>query len=247
MYDYIVLSIAVGLMYKPSGANQIIYNIYPYFFLPQVCNSKVVHLRLVHRLNIYRDQHPRLLPVTSQRSLHCPHCSHRQSLFYLMDVAFFRSVVISTNQYLVVANRQSSGQLCDDILQIAENAKRKCYEQFVRENVNQYASLTGDALDADMPTHVAKFNSLAARIKFMSGSTAMVGELEITATANLLKRPVHVSNNHHGTVYRYGDETFTNVLPIHVKCTPLGDSCGHYKPVVSPSPPDSRWSAIISG
>ena len=157
---------------------------------------------------------------------------------------FFRSVVISTNQHLVVANRHSSGQLCDDMLQIAENAKtdmlRASVMQFMCENVNQYASFTGDALNADMPTHVPKFNSLAARIKFMSDSTAMVGELEITATANLLKRPVHVSNNHHGTVYRYGDEAFTNVLPIHVKYTPMGDSCGHYEPVVSPSPPDSE-------
>ena len=69
------------------------------------------------------------------------------------------------------------------------------------ENMNQYASLTGAALNADMPTHVPKFNSLAARIKFMPDCTAMVDELEITATAKLLKRPVHVSNSHHGTVY----------------------------------------------
>ena len=109
--------------------------------------------------------------------------------------------------------------------------------QFMCENVNQYASLTGAALNADMPTHVPKFNSLAARIKFMSDSTAMVGEL---ATAKLLKRPVHVSNSHHGTVYRYGDEAFTNVLPIHVKFTPMGDSCNHYEPIMSPSPPDSE-------
>ena len=156
---------------------------------------------------------------------------------------FFRSVVISTNQYLVVANRHSSGQLCDDMLQIAENAKtdmlRASVMQFMCENVNQYASFTGDALNVDMPTHVPKFNSLAGRINFMSDSTAMVGELEITATAKLLKRPIHVSNNHHGTVYRYGDEEFTNVLPIHVKFTPMGDSCGHYEPVVSTSPADS--------
>ena len=153
---------------------------------------------------------------------------------------FFRSVVISTNQNLVVANRQTSGQLCDDILQIAEHAKtdmlRASVMQFMCENVNKYASLTGAALNADMPTHVPKFNSLAARIKFMSDSTAMVGEL---ATAKLLKRPVQVSNSHHGTVYQCGDEEFTNVLPIHVKLTLMGDSCGHYEPVVSPSPPDT--------
>ena len=129
------------------------------------------------------------------------------------------------------------------MLQIAENAKtdmlRASVMHFMCENVNQYASFTGDALNVDMPTHVPKFNSLAGRINFMSDSTAMVGELEITATAKLLKRPVHVSNNHHGTVYRYGDEAFTNVLPIHVKFTPMGDSCGHYEPVVSTSYADS--------
>ena len=70
----------------------------------------------------------------------------------------------------------------------------------------------------------------------MSDSTAMVGELEITATAKLLKRPVHVSNSHHGTVYRYGDEEFTNVLPIHVKFTPMRDtmspSCHRHLPTL---------------
>ena len=82
----------------------------------------------------------------------------------------------------------------------------------------------GESLHADMPQRpMFLFSSLAERINLMSNPTAMVGEVEIMAISQALKRSINVSNTHHDTVFRYGEDVFPNETPIiPVQYTPIG-------------------------
>ena len=72
------------------------------------------------------------------------------------------------------------------------------------KHVDDYIGCDGEALHADMPQRpMFKFSSLAERIYL---SNAMAAEVEIMATRKVLKRSIKVSNTHHDTVFRYGED-----------------------------------------
>ena len=64
----------------------------------------------------------------------------------------------------------------------------------------------------------------------------MAGEVEIMATSKVLKRSVNVSNTHHDTVFRHGEDVFPNETPILVQYTPIGQDVGHYESITAKSP-----------
>ena len=153
----------------------------------------------------------------------------------------FRCVVIGTNHALQTAVRDSTGFLNDPIRQINErdqvDALTATTIRFICEHVDEYIDFEVEALHADMPQrHMFKFSSLAERIKLMLNSTTVAGEVEIMATSKVLKRSVSVSNTHHDTVFRYGEDVFPNEFHILVQYTQMGEYAGHYESIVAKSP-----------
>ena len=92
------------------------------------------------------------------------------------------------------------------------------------------------ALSANMP-HL-KFKTVAERIAHMSHPQAMVGELDIQSTADLLQRPVHVFIEGTDHVSKYTPRNGAEGHALSVKYTPYQDA-GHHEAITA-----TRISAI---
>ena len=110
-----------------------------------------------------------------------------------------------------------------------------CKADALRSNViehclQQYDSLsdlmTGDGLNADMPSHI-RYTCLHDRLNAMADPTSMVGELEISQTAEVLNKTIKIVNKDSDNVLTYGEE-FADPMPISLLYTPLGNCAGHY-------------------
>jgi NADPH-dependent glutamate synthase beta subunit-like oxidoreductase len=66
----------------------------------------------------------------------------------------------------------------------------------------------------------------------MAESKSMIGELEIKATTEALRREIHILNEH-GCTYKYGTEIKKmNIDSLVVKYTEIAPAIGHYESVV---------------
>ncbi len=72
--------------------------------------------------------------------------------------------------------------------------------------------MTGDTLVTDMPARF-KFRTLQDRLVAMSDPICMVGEFEISKTAEVIRRTVKVMNKSTGNIVTYGDN-FTDQPPF---------------------------------
>ena len=144
---------------------------------------------------------------------------------------FFRSVVVALEPTLQVDT--DNGSLPSPILMLQE----MCKADALRSNViwhclQQYDSLsdlmTGDCLNADMPSHI-RYTCLHDRLNAMADprSRPMVGELEISQTAEVLNTTSNIVNKDSDNVLTYGEE-FADPMRISLLYTPLGNCAGHY-------------------
>ena len=142
---------------------------------------------------------------------------------------FFRSVVVALEPTLQVD--RDNGSLHSPILMLQETCKASALRSNVIEHcLQQYDSLsdlmTGDGLNADMPSHI-RYTCLHDRLNAMADPTSMVGELEISQTAEVLNKTIKIVNKDSDNVLTYGEE-FADPMPISLLYTPLGDCAGHY-------------------
>ena len=83
-----------------------------------------------------------------------------------------------------------------------------------------------DGLNADMPSHI-RYTCLHDRLNAMADPRSMVGELEISQTAEVLNKTIKIVNKDSDNVLIYGEE-FADLMPISLLYTPLGKCAGHY-------------------
>ena len=121
---------------------------------------------------------------------------------------FFHSVVINTNPALQTAVRDSTGFLDHSMLQINEMVQTDA-SQFMCEHVDEYIGFEGEALHTDMPEKPMFHVSLAERIKL------------IMATSKVLQISINISNTHHDTVFRNGEDVLPHETSILVQYTPM--------------------------
>ena len=153
---------------------------------------------------------------------------------------FFRAIAVSLNQDLQVQERDPvTGEIVDPIKALQETA---CADN-MRSKVISHMCETLDiepgsaVLSADMPVRLT-FDTLAERIFHMSDTKSLVGELEIQATSEVLKAPLHVMID--------GSDHISRYVPVHsekdsilVKYIPNNDA-GHYVPMVTTQRTDSH-------
>jgi hypothetical protein len=98
----------------------------------------------------------------------------------------------------------------------------------ILDNFDLYANLGKELVNADLPQRLC-YESIEDRVASMANPTEMVGEIEITATARCLQRPVHVYIGERPT--KFGTE-FVTEPPITLKYTNQGEDVGHYEALV---------------
>ena len=77
--------------------------------------------------------------------------------------------------------------------------------------------MTGDGLYADMPSHI-RYTCLHDRLNAMADPRSMVGELEISQTAEVLNKTIKIVNKDSDNVLTYGEE-FADPMPISLLYT----------------------------
>jgi len=143
---------------------------------------------------------------------------------------FFRAISIGLNPELQSSERNIvSGDILDPIKSILETAQADSLRGKVIAHMctNLRVEPGAATLSADMPRHL-QFQTVADRILHMSHPQAMVGELEIQNTAEVLERPVHVFIEGTGHVAQYTPRNGTKGHALSVKYIPHEDA-GHYE------------------
>ena len=84
--------------------------------------------------------------------------------------------------------------------------------------------MTGDGLNGDMPSHI-RYTCLHDRLNAMADPRSMVGELEISQTAEVLNKIIKIVNKDSDNVLTYGEE-FADPMQISLLYTPLGNCAG---------------------
>ena len=142
---------------------------------------------------------------------------------------FVRSVVVALEPTLQVD--RDNGSLPSPILMLQETCKADALRSNVIEHcLQQYDRLSdliaSDDLNADMPSHI-RYTCLHDRLKAMADPRSMVGELEISQTAEVWNNTITIVNKDSDNVLTYGEE-FADPMPISLLYTPLGNCAGHY-------------------
>ena len=143
---------------------------------------------------------------------------------------FFRSVVTSLSSKLQEGARDTNHLLIDPILRAQEQSQsdrlRADVIHYMCEHYNEFDDIQA-AAKSDMPSGaVREINSIQDRIFAMAEPCASVGELEITCTAEVIKRPIYITQDRSSTLVKY-KENF-NAVPVFLLFTAFGDNAGHY-------------------
>ncbi|KAK7095676.1 hypothetical protein V1264_005052 [Littorina saxatilis] len=141
---------------------------------------------------------------------------------------FFRSIVIGNTPAFQTAERDGNGlpSECHTKIQeqIQADALRQKMTSHMLSNIEGFREVSA-AINFDMPSSFAFF-SLEERILHMAHSTASVGDMDISATSEVLQQPIHIINAESGNVLKYNDDSLAQ--PVTLLYSPHGDNAGHY-------------------
>ena len=147
---------------------------------------------------------------------------------------FFRSVVIDQHMDLQNAERNENGNPSDPLLKLQEQVKADSLRaQTVQHMLNNITDFSNEEviLNADMPS--TRYKSIADRISDMTLVNTCVGEMEIRAACDVVKKTINIHHKEGGNVitYRPKCENFLG-HEINILYSPFGNNSGHYECLV---------------
>jgi hypothetical protein len=143
-------------------------------------------------------------------------------------------VAIAENENLQNAPRDQNGTVLDPVMRIQELSKadelRAQTTQYMCDHIGDFSAFEA-GINSDMPANGPRFSSICDRIAAMASPTTPIGELEINAASEVLKKPIHIVDSRNGHVLKYNADKF-RVPPIKLRYSAHGDNCGHYECLV---------------
>ena len=145
----------------------------------------------------------------------------------------FRSLIIGMDTKLQMADRNELGMLTSPILSMKERSLadglRAKMVDYMCDNYNSYSELDVETINGDLPPWL-HYSSMEDRIAAIADPLSLPGELELTATSNVLNIPIVVFNNKNEVVQRYGKDTSADALMVQFMS--VGQDVGHYNCVL---------------
>ena len=149
---------------------------------------------------------------------------------------FFRGICALNSPQLRTTARNENGTIHSPILQLQEDVLsdqlRASMVNHMLNNINDYIDLDNAVLNADMPTNL-HCDSITDRLTLVSKHDSSVGELEIQATANMLRKTIIVVNEQFDNINVYNDLYNRHIDNcITLRFLQLGEYVGHYEAIL---------------